>query len=183
MQIPVVLAAPFGTVNQTRNLGAADYYGLEASFTAKASDVLDFGGNFTWTERNYQRTAQVTAVPGTTAPITGADPTNAAFEPQGVPGVKAFFYANWSALPNLIITPSVEAASERWTVTSSSAINPPRFYQTGEYVLVNLAADWQTNDNLSLLATVKNIGDGDYTLVDGFPEEGRNYTLSLRWRN
>ncbi len=182
VQVPVVLAAPFGTVNQTRNVGEADYYGIELSLTAKASDWLDFGGNFTWIERNYQRTAQVTAVPGATAPITGADPTNAAFEPQGVPGVKAFFYANLNLPSNLIITPNIEAASERWSVTSSSAINPPRFYETGAYILINLAADWRITDNLSLLAAVKNIGDGDYTLVDGFPEEGRNYTLSLRWR-
>lgn len=183
VQVPVVLAAPFGTVNQTRNVGEADYYGLEASFTAKVSDFLDFGGNFTWIERNYQRVSQITAVPGTIAPITGADPTNASWEPQGVPGLKAFAYANLNVLPNLTLSPNIEAASERWTVTSSSAINPPRFYQTGEYVLVNLAADWQITDNLSLLATVRNIGDADYTLVDGFPDEGRNYTFSLRWRN
>lgn len=183
VQVPVVLAAPFGTVNQTRNVGEADYYGLELSLNAKASDWLDFGGNLTWIERNYQRVSQITAIPGTTAPITGADPTNASWEPQGVPGLKAFIYANINVLPNVTLTPNVEFASERWTVTSSSAITPPRFYQTGEYILVNLAADWQINDNLSLLATVKNLGDGDYTLVDGFPEEGRNYTFSLRWRN
>lgn len=43
-------------------------------------------------------------------------------------------------------------------------------------ILYAPSADWQITDNLSLLATVKN-------LVDGFPEEGRNYTFSLRWRN
>jgi len=183
VQIPVVLAAPFGTVNQTRNLGDADYYGLELSLNAKATDWLDLGGNFTWTQRDYDRVGAVTFVPGTTAPITGADPTNASFEPQGVPGVKAFVYANIRALPNLTLTPNIEAASSRWTVTSSSAITPPRFYKTGEYVAVNFAADWAISDSISLLATARNLTDANYTLVDGFPEEGRNYTLGIRWRN
>jgi|JI10StandDraft_1071094.scaffolds.fasta_scaffold18959_2 iron complex outermembrane receptor protein len=183
VQVPVVLAAPFGTVNQTRNAGKADYYGAELSLTAEVADWLDVGGNFTWIDRNYQRVSQITAVPGTTAPITGADPTNARFEPQGVPGVKAFFYANLNVLPNVTITPNIELASKRWTVTSSSAITPPRFYETGDYALFNLAVDWEISDNVSVLATVKNIADGNYTLVDGFPEEGRNFSLSLRLKN
>ncbi|HPN05494.1 MAG TPA: TonB-dependent receptor [Hyphomonadaceae bacterium] len=183
VQIPVVLAAPFGTVNQTRNLGDANYYGLELSLNGRATDWLDLGGNFTWTQRDYDQVGAVTFVPGTTAPITGADPTNANFEPQGVPGVKAFVYANIQALPNLTITPNIEAASSRWTVTSSSAITPPRFYKTGEYVVANLAVDWAVSDSISLLATARNLTDANYTLVDGFPEEGRNYTLGIRWRN
>jgi iron complex outermembrane receptor protein len=48
----------------------ADYYGAELSLTAEVADWLDVGGNFTWIDRNYQRVSQITAVPGTTAPIT-----------------------------------------------------------------------------------------------------------------
>ncbi|RYG34464.1 MAG: TonB-dependent receptor, partial [Burkholderiales bacterium] len=131
----------------------------------------------------YDQVAQVSAVPGVVAPVTGADPTNAAFEPQGIPGVKAFAYARMQVLPNLTLSPNIEAASSRWTVTSSSAINPPRFYKTGAYVAVNFAADWAITENISLLATARNLTDTNYTLVDGFPEEGRNYTLGVRWRN
>jgi iron complex outermembrane receptor protein len=55
--------------------------------------------------------------------------------------------------------------------------------RTGDYALFNLAVDWEISDNVSVLATVKNIADGNYTLVDGFPEEGRNFSLSLRLKN
>jgi len=111
------------------------------------------------------------------------DPTNGAFEAQGVPGFKAFLYANWDVLPNITLTPSVEMASDRWTVTSSSSINPPRFYETSDYVLANVALNWEINDNVSMLFTGKNLGDENYTLVDGFPEEGRNFSVSLRLTN
>lgn len=36
---------------------------------------------------------------------------------------------------------------------------------------------------MSLLLSVKNLADETYALVDGFPEECRNATLSLRVRN
>ena len=183
VQVPVVLAAPFGTVNQTRNAASAEFYGAELSFAAQVADGFDLGGNVTWTERSYDQVPPISFVPGSTPPITGADPTNAGFQPQGVPGFKAFVYANFEVTPWLSITPSADFASDRWTVTSSSAVTPPRFYETGGYALFNLAADWSLSDNVSLLAGVRNIADENYVLVDGFPEEGRNFTLSLRVRN
>lgn len=180
VQIPVVLAAPFGTVNQTRNLGDADYYGLELSLKGRANEWLDLGGNFTWTQRDFDQVTPVSAVPNAIPPITGADPSNPNYEPQGIPGVKAFVYANIQALPNLTLSPNIEAASSRWTV---SAATPLRFYKTGEYIAVNFAADWAITENISLLATARNLTDANYSLTDGFPEEGRNYTLGIRWRN
>lgn len=182
VQVPVVLAAPFGTVNQTRNSGSAEYRGVEASFTVAVSDGVDLGGNVTWIERSYDRIPPLSLVVGSTPPITGADPTNVAFQPQGVPNWKAFLYADFHLTPWLAITPSADFASDRWTVTSSSAINPPRFYKTGGYALFNLSAALGISDNVSVLASVKNITDENYVLVDGFPEEGRNFTLSLKLR-
>ncbi|MBI1360957.1 MAG: TonB-dependent receptor [Alphaproteobacteria bacterium] len=165
IQIPVALGPPFGTVNQTKNAGDASYYGAELEATADLAPALRIGGNATWIHRDF------------------TDPTNPAFRPQGVPDYKLFLYADWRVLQSLTITPSIEAASNRWTVTSSSAITPPQFYKTGDYTLLNLAADWTLSPNVSLLAGVRNIGDANYQLVDGFPEEGRNVYLSLRLRN
>lgn len=183
VQVPVVQPAPFGTVNQTRNAASAEYYGAELSFLAQVADGFDLGGNVTWTERSYDQVPPTTFVPGTTPPITGADPTNASFQPQGVPAFKGFLYANFQVAPWLSVTPSFEFASDRWTVTSSSAVVPPRFYETGRYALFNLSANWDVSPNVSVMLSAKNLADENYVLVDGFPEEGRNMTLALRLRN
>jgi iron complex outermembrane recepter protein len=68
-------------------------------------------------------------------------------------------------------------------VTSSSAVAPPRFYETGANGLLNLAATWDVNDHVSLLLAGENLTDRNYVLVDGFPEEGRNFAATLRLRN
>jgi iron complex outermembrane receptor protein len=183
VQIPVVLPAPLGTVNQTKNVASAQYFGAELSLDAEITNWLSVGGNVTLIERDYDQVPPASQVAGVTPPITGADPTNPNFEAQGVPGFKAFIYADWRVADALTLTPSVEFASERWTVTSSSAIVPPRFYETGDYVLLNLAATWDLNDHVSLLAGGKNLTDENYVLVDGFPEEGRSFYLSLRLRS
>lgn len=183
VQVPVIQPAPFGTVNQTRNAGSAEYTGAELSLAAQVTDGFEFGGNVTWIDRSFDRVPPTSLVPGQTPPTTGADPTNANFKPQGVPEVKGFVYASFAVAPWLTVTPSLEFASDRWTVTSSSAVNPPRFYETGEYALFNVAANWKVSSNIDLLFAVKNLTDENYLLVDGFPEEGRNATLSLRIRN
>lgn len=165
IQIPVALGPPFGTVSQTKNAADGEYYGAEFAVVGQIAENVEIGGNLTLIRRNL------------------TDPTNANFEPQGVPDSKLFVYADWSVLPSLTVTPSVEVASTRWTVTSSSLITPPRFYETGSYGLVNLSVNWDMSDNVSLLFTGKNLTDRNYVLVDGFPEEGRNFSVSLRLRN
>ncbi len=162
IQIPVALGAPFGTVNQTRNVGDGEYYGAEASVTAKLSPRLTLGGNYTYLHRDF------------------TDPTNAAFRPQGVPDHKAFAYLDWAAADRLTLTPSIEATSKRWTVTSSSLITPPRYYRTGAYVLVGLTARAAITDKIDLIVGARNLLDQKYQLVDGFPEEGRSFRTDLR---
>ncbi|MEZ5939014.1 MAG: TonB-dependent receptor [Hyphomonadaceae bacterium] len=165
VQIPVELGAPFGTVNQTRNAASGTNYGVELSLAKTFGDKLRIGGNYTWLKRDFD-------MPG--------DPD---FRPQGAPEHKVFLYGEWRALDALTVTPSLEYASERWTVTSSSLISPARYYETGAYALLNLAADWRVSDQVSLLVGGRNLTDSDYQLVDGFPEQGRTFYLELRLRN
>jgi iron complex outermembrane receptor protein len=164
IQIPVALGAPFGTVNQTKNAGSGKYYGVEAQWSVAVGEAVTLGGNATYIKREF------------------TDPTNAAFHLQGVPSTKAFFYVDWKATPQLKITPSLDVAGKRWTVTSSSLITPPQFYQTGAYTLLNLAADYALTEKVSLLVGGKNLTDKNYLLVDGFPEEGRSFYTSVRVR-
>lgn len=164
IQVPVALGPPFGTVNQTRNAGDGEYYGAELAVTADLTDRLQLGGNYTYIDRDL------------------TDPTNAAFKPQGVPDHKLFAYLDWQVADTVRITPTIEAASNRWTVTSSSAISPPRFYKTGEYVLTNLSVQWSVTPKIDLVVGGRNLFDENYQLVDGFPEEGRSFFADLRMR-
>ncbi|MDX9998624.1 MAG: TonB-dependent receptor [Phenylobacterium sp.] len=160
IQIPVVVPG-FGTVNQTKNAADGHYYGFEASAHATLTDTLEAGGNLTYLHRKLK------------------DPTNPDFRPTGVPDWKLFAYAAWSPAERLTIRPSVEYADERWTVTTTS---PLTYYRTGSYTLLNLSADYQVTDDVTLTLAAQNIGDQDYQLTDGFPEAGRSFYASVRAR-
>ena len=162
VQVPVTFPAPIGNVNQTRNASEGSFYGFELAASARATDWLTVGGNYTWTQRDYT--------------VPGAAP---GFELTGVPAHKLFAYFDWQALPQLTITPSIDYASDRWTVTSAA---PTRYYETGDRLLFNLAANWAVNDHVSLLVGGRNLTDELYVLTGGYPQEGRNIFFALHLR-
>lgn len=164
ISIPVVLPVPFGTTTQTKNAGDGKYYGAEASVTAALTPTLTAGANYTYLHRDLK------------------DPTNAAFRATGAPAHKLFAYIDWRIADRVTVTPSVEAASDRWTVTSSSLVNPARFYKTGSYTLANLAVALQVTPSVDIVLNARNLADDEYRLVDGFPEEGRSFRADLRVR-
>lgn len=164
ISIPVVLPAPFGTTTQTKNAGDGKHYGAEISAAAELSPGLTAGANYTYLRREL------------------TDPTNGAFRPTGAPASKLFAYLDWRIAGRVTVTPSIEAASRRWTVTSSSLINPARFYKTGAYTLANLAVGVRVTRSVDIVLNARNLFDDEYRLVDGFPEEGRNFRADLRVR-
>ena len=99
-----------------------------------------------------------------------------------MPDHKLFAYVDWKVTDAIRVTPSIEAASKRWTVTSSSLVNPPRFYRTGDYLLANLSVEWSVTDKVDVIVGGRNLTDQNYQLVDGFPEEGRSFFVDLRMR-
>lgn len=158
--VTVTLPAPIGgPFSQTQNIGDGSYSGAEASFTAQVSDALTLGGNYTYIDRDL------------------VDPTNAAFRPTGVPDHKAFLYADWRPTDAISVIPSIEYASDRWTVTQAA---PTTYYQTGEGLLVNLAAEWRVAGPVTLTVGGRNLTDCNYQLTDGFPEAGRSFYAGLR---
>ena len=165
ISVPVPFGAPINaTLNQTRNVGDGQYYGFELSADTQIAESLQLGGNYTYLQRDL------------------TDPTNAEFRPTGVPTHKLFANADWQVTNEINITPSIEWDSSRWTVTSSSAITPPRYYRTGSFTLVNLATSWTLNNHVDALIGARNLLDRNYQLVDGFPEQGRNFYVSVRGR-
>ncbi len=145
-------------VSQSRNLGKGDYYGGEISLAAAIGPSLDVGANYTFTQRGLD------------------DPSNAAFRPTGVPRHKAFLYLDWSPLERLHVVPNVDIASSRWTVNTAGT----RYYRTGGHVLVNLRIDYELANGVQVGVGGRNLFDDNYTLTDGFPDQGRSFFVSLR---
>jgi len=164
-------AAPAGT-SQRQNLGNADYYGAELSVTARLGSTLLLGANYGYIERDFD----IRQAPGVVLPL--------AFELTDVPGHKGFAYADWSPTPRLHVVPSVEAASNRTTLASTTPTPPgiPFYYRTGSYVQASLRVDYELIDGIQLGVGARNLFDDDYQLVDGFPEAGRSFFASLRAR-
>lgn len=146
-------------MTQSLNVSRGNTYGAEGSFTAQLARTFTLGGNYTWTHR------------------TLVDPGNAAFRPTDVPTHKAFVYADWTVLPRLHLVPSADIASSRWTVTD---VAPIVYYRTGAYVNGAIKAEYELRHGTSISASVRNLFDQNYQLVDGYPEAGRSYQLSLK---
>lgn len=160
----MIVAVPFifsgQAVTQSRNLGTGNYYGAEVWLSARLGRTLDPSGNCTYAQRDLN------------------DPSNAAFQPTGVPTHKAFVYANWSPVDRLHIVPNLDTASDRWTSNTAGT----RYFRTGSYVQANLRIDFTVLPGVELGIGGRNLFDASYQLVNGFPEAGRSLFASVRAR-
>lgn len=152
-------------LSQSRNVGKGEYYGIELSASATLLPGLDAGINYTGIKRDL------------------TDPSNARFRPTGVPTHKGFAYLDWTPVERLHIVPSVDLASNRWTLfTATPASQPARYYRTGAYVNASLRVDLALTDQIDLSIGGRNLFDDYYTLTDSFPEPGRTVYASARFR-
>ena len=155
VQISAVPYGGTGLVGQSRNVGNGHSWGFELSAEKRLASWIDVGANYAYIDR------------------TITDPTDPTFRPTGVPADKGMAYATLRPLANVTVTPNIEFTSKRWTENSSGT-----YYRTGDYLLVNLRAKWQVTEQVSLSLSGRNLTDENYTLVDGFPSEGRSIWLT-----
>ncbi|MBH1997610.1 MAG: TonB-dependent receptor [Sphingomonadaceae bacterium] len=150
-------------LTQSQNVGSGKYYGVELSVSLTVLPGLDIGANYTGIKRDLSYAA------------------NPAFRPTGVPAHKGFAYADWSPVDGLHVVPSVDLASNRWTLfTALPASQPQRYYRTGAYVNAGIRVDYALTDNIDIGIGGRNLFDDYYTLTDGFPETGRTLFASIR---
>ncbi|MBO9581069.1 MAG: TonB-dependent receptor [Sphingobium sp.] len=155
--------------NQRTNIGSADYYGGEISVDAQITPALQLGGNYSHITRKFD---------------VGSAPAGGfirQFQLTDVPENKGIVYATWQPAHGLSLTPSLEFAGKRVTVTPATAnADIPAYYKTGNYVLTNLTIDYEITNRFTIGAGVRNAFDELYQLTDGFPEPGRSLFLTLR---
>lgn len=169
-------ATTISRLTQNQNIGG-EYYGFELSGDWDVSRTVRIGGNYTYLERELDYLA-----------------TTPTARPENTPRHKAFLYLSWAATDKLTLTPSLELASDRnsmITSSRSSLLNPipnvgdrafPNYDQLGSYTLLNIQAEYKFNDKTSAAIGATNLLDDNYGLAEGFPEPGRQFFANVRAR-
>ena len=151
-----------GDVRQSQNVGDGVNRGIEFSVDYDLFPGLRVGGNYTYLHRKI------------------SDPVDPNLKPTDTPTHEAFIYLSWKALSNLTVTPSLELASDRWSVVAGTSGLNTGYVQIGSYALVNLNLDYRINDQWSASFAGKNLTDEYYELADGYPDPGRQFYANIR---
>lgn len=140
---------------QMQNFGKAEYRGVEAQLNYAALENLSFNFNYTYIERK--------------------NITNPTIHFTDVPHTKIMGTLEYQPLKALRFIASSEFNSSRFS-TSYGARVP-------DYTLLNSYVSAKVLTNFSIDAGINNILDKNYSLVEGYPEEGRNFFVTLRFFN
>lgn len=141
--------------SQMQNFGEAEYKGIEAQLTYMPTENLNISANYTYIERKN---------------ITNQD-----IHFTDVPNTKVIGTIEYRLLKILKLIANTEFNSSRYSTS----------YGTGvpDYTLLNAFASCKVLKYLSIDAGMNNISDRNYSLVEGYPEEGRNFFVTLRFFN
>ncbi|MCV9929324.1 TonB-dependent receptor [Flavobacterium sp. LS1R49] len=141
--------------SQMQNFGEAEYMGIEAQLNYSLLQNLAFNVNYTYVERNNL-----------------TDPT---IHFTDVPNTKVMGTVEYEPIKLLRLIANSEFNSSR--ISTSYGARVP------DYTLLNLYGSCKIAKNFSIDAGVNNIFDKNYSLVEGYPEEGRNFFVTLRFFN
>jgi iron complex outermembrane receptor protein len=149
------------TITQNQNVGDGTHKGFELSADYDLMPGLRIGGNYTYLKRDIH------------------DPTRPTLKPEGTPEHEGFVYLAWDATRDFTITPSLELASDRWSLATGNVANG-QYVKVGAYTLVNLNLEYRVNEIFSASLSGRNLTDENYMLVEGFPDPGRQFMANLR---
>ena len=141
--------------SQMQNFGEAEYLGVEAQINYEILSNLSLNFNYTYIERN--------------------NITNPNIHFTDVPNTKVMGTLEYKPIKILRLIANSEFNSSRFS-TSYGARVP-------DYTLLNFYASGKIAKNFSIDAGINNIFDKNYCLVEGYPEEGRNFFVTLRFFN
>lgn len=156
--VPIVYGGK--NYSQSRNVGEATYQGIELGLTARLSGTLEVGGNYSYIDTRLD------------------NPNDASARLTTTPQNKAFLFAKWRPSESLSVIPNLEYASSRW----SSAAVGSGYVHTGTYTLLNFKVEYRVSREWDVSLSGRNVTDKNYQVVDGYPQEGRNFLLATRVR-
>lgn len=141
--------------SQMQNTGRATFTGGELALSMKVIPRLNISASYSYIERRNLENPEILFT--------------------DVPKSKLFIYAQYQHSKQLSVLASVEYNSER--VSKSYGIKVPA------YVLSNLNLSAKVAKNIALETGINNLFDVNYSIVEGYPEEGRNVFVTLRFFN
>lgn len=141
--------------SQMQNTGSAEFMGVELSARYAIFKNLTIGSNYSYIERKNL--------------------SNSAILFTDVPYTKVFSYLQYKPIKKVKLMASTEYNSLRYS--TSYGTKAPAF------TLVNALVSSQVWKYISVEAGVNNIFDKNYMLAEGYPEEGRNFFITLRFFN
>lgn len=141
--------------SQMQNFGKAEYFGIEAQMNYSILENLSFNANYTYIERNNL-----------------TDPT---IHFTDVPNTKVMATLEYQPIKILRLIANSEFNSSRFSTSYGTRVP--------DYTLLNFYGSAKILKNFSIDVGLNNIFDKNYSLVEGYPEEGRNFFVTLRFFN
>lgn len=138
-------------ISQMQNTGEAEFYGTDFSFNFLILNNLTLNTNYTYIQRNN---------------ITNPD-----LKFTDVPNHKLFAYIDYFPLKKLELVVSTEYNSKRFS-TSYGTINQ-------QFVIFGTQLSYILSKYFKVETGINNILDKNYSLVEGYPSEGRNFYASI----
>jgi iron complex outermembrane receptor protein len=140
---------------QLQNAGDALFYGFELSITYMPLQGLNVGANYSYIQRKNE--------------------TNPELYFANVPDHKTFAFIDYTFLKRANLLFSLENNSKRYSTSYGTSVPG--------YSLANAKGTVQVHKYIGLEAGINNIFDKNYSLVEGFPEPGRNYFVNIVFQN
>lgn len=138
-------------VYQLQNTGNARFFGYEISLKYRVSNTLTTGMNYSYISRENK--------------------SNPELRFTDVPKNKLFGFVEYHAFDRARIIVSSEYNSDRYSTSYGTLAE--------EFAIFNTKVSFKISDSFGLESGVNNIFDKNYSLVEGFPELGRNYFINL----
>jgi iron complex outermembrane receptor protein len=142
-------------ISQMQNTGNAEFSGAEASIEYAIHRTLQYGCNYTYIERKNL--------------------TNADLKFTNVPNHKVFTYLQYSPVKGSYLVGSVEYDSKQYSTSYGTS--------NAGFILLNTKASVKVLKYFAVEGGVNNILDKNYSLTEGYPEQGRNYFVTLAYRS
>ncbi|MDF2189871.1 TonB-dependent receptor [Paraflavitalea sp. CAU 1676] len=140
--------------SQLQNVGESEFMGVEAGFEYLLIASLKLGTNYTYVKRNNL--------------------SNPAIRFTDVPEHKVFGFAQYQLQHWFSLQANIEYNADRYSTTYGT--------KAGSFTLLNARALVPVWKYFSVEGGINNIGDVNYSLVEGYPEPGRNYFVNVVYR-
>jgi len=138
--------------SQMQNTGTSEFKGVEVCFKYDVREKLAVGGNYSYIERRN--------ISNPTVLFTD------------IPNTKVFLYSQYKPIQPIQLLLSSEFNSSRNSTSYGT--------KAAGFTLVNATVSGRVWRYTSVEAGINNIFDKNYMLVEGYPEEGRNFFITLR---